>query len=922
VYRILLTFVALVFLFSRKAQEPVSYEIQNLDEKTEIGLEDLNGRLEYERLLTANPRTGTVPKNIRERELAFAKVNDALTKRNRISALDISSAGPFNVGGRTRAVALDIRNEDVILAGGVSGGVWKSIDGGSTWLRKSDPENRNSVTCLAQDTRPGKEDTWYHGTGEIFGNSARGGGAAFRGNGIYKSFDNGETWNPLPSTLDSDPTVFNSQFQYIWDIEINDKNLAQDEVLVAAFGGILRSLDGGASWGVEIGQQLFDLAPDVNLNDVNASFFASLEKTSDGVFFASLSTESSPDGDSPDAGIYVSPDGDEWTEINPFLTGSQYRRVVMGHAPSDPGRCYFLADTNPPFLLSYRLSGFNGSDPLGSWTSLADNVPMFGGELGDFDTQGSFNMMVKVHPDDPDLVFLGGTNLYRSTDGFSSTDNTSWVGGYDPEGGLGIYENHHPDQHDLLFFPSDPDKMLSASDGGLIVSTDVVEDSVTWTSLNNGYLTSQFFTIGLSKEAGDDFMLGGMQDNGTDVTSGSQNWLGITGGDGGYVSTTPEKDLIFSSFQRGSILRVTLDEDLDLTSFGRVDPEPLVNQAGSDYLFITPFVLDPSNPNRMFIAGGNFAYVNQNVSQIPGGSLEGTTAGWERVNTSSIEDGVVTSLDISQDGSVVFFGTSNGRLFKVTSANDVLEMESTEMTSGPFPEGYVSSISINPENPDHVLVIFSNYEIPSIFESSNGGQSFTDIGGNLEQFADGTGNGPSVRWGELIPQNSGSFYIVGTSTGLYSTELTNGASTTWVREAPNLVGSAVVTMMDYRPIDGRLAIATHGNGVFSTTIDDFKSLELSREGENFALLPAYPNPVSESTRIQYSIPEDGVVRVSLHTSKGEIVRNLLWAPQFSGENSVVWDGKNASGTFLANGIYLYTVEYQGETKSGRLLLRN
>ena len=451
--RFLFTFVIALLLFGRKTEE-VSYEILGLDEKSELALEDLNGRLEYERMLTANPRTGEVPDNIRERELSFARINDARVNRVRTSALDISSAGPFNVGGRTRAVALDVRNEDVILAGGVSGGIWKSIDGGSTWIRKSNPENRNSVTCLVQDTRLGKQDTWYHGTGEIFANSARGGGAPFRGNGVYKSTDNGETWVSLPSTVDSDPSVFNSQFQYIWDIEINDKNLAQDEVLIAAFGGILRSLDGGDTWNVEIGQQLFGLDPDVNLNEINASFFTSLEKTADGVFYAALSTHATPEGDSPDAGIYVSEDGDTWFPITPFEADSQYRRIVMGHAPSDPGRSYFLVDTNPPFLLRYNLNGFTASGPSGDWTSLVDNVPMFGGELGDFDTQGSFNMMVKVHPDDRDLVFLGGTNLYRSTDGFSSTENTDWVGGYDPEGSLGVYDNHHPDQHDLLFFPS------------------------------------------------------------------------------------------------------------------------------------------------------------------------------------------------------------------------------------------------------------------------------------------------------------------------------------------------------------------------------------------------------------------------------------------------------------------------------------
>lgn len=921
-HRILFIFAILLLLIGHKTDRTVSYEMKDLDEKTEIGLEDLNGRLEYERMLTANPRTGAVPKNIRERELAFARVNDTRISKFRTSALEISSAGPFNVGGRTRAVALDVRNEDVILAGGVSGGIWKSIDGGSTWIRKSNPENRNSVTCLVQDTRLGKEDVWYHGTGEIFANSARGGGAAYRGNGIYKSIDNGETWTSLLSTVDSDPSIFNSQFQYIWDIEINDKNLAQDEILIAAFGGILRSLDGGDTWSVEIGQELFGLDPSVNLNEINTSFFTSLEKTSNGVFFAALSTHSSPEGDSPEAGIYISQNGDDWFPISPFAPDSQYRRIAMGYAPSDPGRCYFLVDTNPTFLLQYNLNGFTASGPLGDWTSLVDNVPMLGGELGDFDTQGSFNMMVKVHPDDPDLVFLGGTNLYRSTDGFSSTENTDWVGGYDPEGSLAVYENHHPDQHDLLFFPSNTAKMLSASDGGLIVSHDVFQDSVVWTSVNNGYLTSQFFTIALSKESGDDFILGGMQDNGTDGTSGAQSWTGITGGDGGYVATTPDKALIFTSFQRGTILRITLDDELDLTSFGRVDPEPLVSRARSDYLFIAPFVLDPINPNRMFIAGGNFTYVNQNVSQIPGGSLDGTVLGWERVNSSAIVDGVVTSLDISQDGSVVFFGTSNGLLYKVTEANDILNMESQEITPANFPEGYVSSIAISPDNSDHLMVIFSNYEIPSIFESTDGGQSFTDISGSLEESADGTGNGASIRWGEIVSKNTGSFYVVGTSTGLYSTDATNGTSTNWTKEAPNLVGSAVVTMMGYRPIDGRLAVATHGNGVFTTTVDDFKSIQPPQENEIFSLLPAYPNPFNESTRIQYSIPHDGIVRVSIYTRKGELVRNLMWAPQFSGENSLVWNGKNASGSILSNGIYLYTVLYDGETKSGRLLLRN
>lgn len=898
----------------------ITYEVGLRDEKSVFGIEDLEGRLAYERLLTANPYTGEIPRNIRSAELAFGRTIALQTESARTQALDIQSIGPNNVGGRTRAVAFDVRDENTILAGGVSGAMWKSTDGGLNWRKTSDPQNRNSVTCLVQDTRPGREDTWYHGTGELIGNSARGGGAPFRGNGIYKSTDNGETWNAIPSTEDSEPTVFNSQFQYIWRIQLNDRNLLEDEVIVAAFGGILRSLDGGDTWNVELGQQLFDLHDSTNLNDINASFFTDLEKTSDGVFFATLSTFSSPDGNSPDAGIYVSEDGDEWYDITPFTAESEYRRIVMGHAPSNPSECYFLVNSNPSFLVKYDINFFNAQGVSGTWTDLAENIPAFGGDLGDFDAQQSFNMMVKVHPEDPSMVFIGGTNLYRSTDGYSTSDNTSWIGGYDPEGSANPYLNHHPDQHDLLFYPSDPDRILSASDGGIIISVDGTADSVIWEDRNNGYLTSQFFTIALSKEA-DDIIMGGMQDNGTDLSAGTTTWEGITGGDGGYAATTPGKELYFSSFQNGQTFRLTLNEEFNITSFARIDPEGLVKQAGSDYLFINPYVLDPINSNRMFIAGGNYLYVNENISQIPGGSQVPVNIGWERLEGTLSTAGLISSIDISLDGTTVYAGSAGGKLLKVMDANDPTSRTSQEITNAVFPEGYISSISINPEDEDHLLLVFSNYEIPSIFESFDGGQTFSNISGNLEQLPDGGGNGPSIRWCELIPLNSGILYLVGTSIGLYSTENVNGLLTVWTQESPDLLGSAVIPMMDYRALDGRLAIATHGNGVFTTDIPDFKSIQIDRPGLDFSLGPVYPNPFNATTEIEYSIPEDGTVRIDLYSSKGEFIKNLLWAPQFAGESSITWDGTNTAGGTVANGLYLYRVEYRGGVRTGRISLR-
>ncbi len=882
------------------------------------------GRNQYLQLLTADPKTGLVPSGMRQAELKFDQKLRLETSAFRSQQLTIESAGPTNVGGRTRAVAFDIRDENIILAGGVSGGIWKSIDGGLTWIRKSDPEIRNSVTCIVQDIRAGREDTWYYGTGEIVGNSARGGGAPFRGDGIYKSTDNGESWNPIVSTQDGDPNLFNSQFQYIWNIELNPLNTIQDEVLVAAFGGILRSIDGGDSWNAVLGQALFDLGESVDLNESNASFYTSLERSEANVFYAALSTTAGSDGTSPEAGLYYSVDGVSWNDITPLTDESQYRRTVIGISPSNPDIAYFMIDSNPILILEHRLSLMNSSERINGFDPTPRQVPESELPLGGVDTQTSYNMMVRVHPENPDIVFIGATNLFRSTDGFRTQENITWIGGYNPEGGSSTYPGHHPDQHDLLFLPSNPNVALSASDGGLRESQSISADSVIWESRNNGFITSQFFTIAQSKVPGDQTMLGGMQDNGTDLTAfGSLSWGGVIGGDGGYAATTNDNTLWFASFQRGQTLRLTLNSEFNITSFGRVDPGSLVSESGSTYLFINPFSLDPNNQNRMFCAGGNHLYFNPNVSQIPGGSQIPSGLGWSRVNETPIDNALISAVDISFDSERVYFGTSGGQLFRLDNANSKPQFSLVNITSSAFPEsGYISSISINPEDNLHILVGFSNYNIPSIFESSDGGQTFADVSGNLEENPDGSGSGPSIRWVEIIPKNTGNLYLVGTSIGLYGTESLSGASTTWVKESEDLMGSAIVTMMDYRTNDGNLAIATHGNGIFTSQIDDFKSINLEIQPNSlFQVVAAYPNPFLESTQIQYTIPENGDVRIDILSANGNLINTILWAPQYAGTNTAVWDGNTPSGYPLANGIYFYRIRYAGQSKVGRVLLR-
>ncbi|MCH8286739.1 hypothetical protein IIB79_09475, partial [candidate division KSB1 bacterium] len=167
-------------------------------------VEDLEGRSNYNWMRLHSPKTGEIPRNIRSREIAFAATlptKESLALRlnkpgspNEVRIYNWARRGPFNVGGRTRALAIDVADstERTILAGGVSGGMWKTTNGGNSWTKTTGLSDLHSVTSLVQDIRSGKTDTWYYGTGEWQGNSAFGGGnASYRGDGIFKSTDGG-----------------------------------------------------------------------------------------------------------------------------------------------------------------------------------------------------------------------------------------------------------------------------------------------------------------------------------------------------------------------------------------------------------------------------------------------------------------------------------------------------------------------------------------------------------------------------------------------------------------------------------------------------------------------------------------------------------------------------------------------------------
>ncbi|MFZ6051866.1 T9SS type A sorting domain-containing protein [Halocola ammonii] len=889
---------------------------------TEGQLSNPHSRKAFELERLKDPATGKIPENIRARELAFAS---RLPKRaeGRSSSLSWISRGPNNKGGRTRALAIDITNEEVMLAGGVTGGMWRSTDGGESFEKVTSPGDIHSVSCVVQDTRPGQEDTWYYGTGEEFYSvvSPSSFSSPMSGDGIFKSTDGGATWSPLLSTSSNTPqsTLENGSYDFVWNMVIDHTDNENDVVLAAVFNGIIRSEDGGDTWTQVLG---FNESP---------SIFTDVMITPAGVFYATISDEGNG------SGFFRSEDGINWVDIseNNFVS---YRRAVMAYNPQDENEVYFLwegpstENSINHNLRKYTYLTGDGSGEDGTWENLSANLPQeacilnIGSDFdfGTFGSQSSFDLCMTHHPTEEDVLYIGGRNIFRSTDGFTSPDNTEWIGGYRCNEANPIdysYPNHHSDQHRMVFLQSNPDVMYSANDGGVYRTDDAMADSVSWTSLNNGYVTTQFYTVALERGiATSDFVMGGMQDNGTWITNSmmvDQDWKEVHADDGSFCAIPEGRDFVISSSQRGRIYKKELDENGNLVGTERIDP-----QISPSMLFINPLMLDPQTNNHLYLVANRAIWRMDNVSEIEvtNNYVEAIDNDyWNQLSESQLPfgSGRITSLDIPKvQNSTIYYGTNAGGVWKLENQFDSENDEQVELDNEPFPpNSWVSAIQANPLDADEVIACVSNYNVPSIFHSTDGGETFIDVSGNLEENPDGTGAGPAVYWVEIYPTEPQT-YFAATSIGLFSTDNLDGANTTWVQEGPETIGNIVVNMIDSRPWDGAIAIGTHANGIFTSTTDPVPTIGVNESQPFAAKAQAYPNPFTEFINFEYESATAGNTKLEIFDLNGRKVATVTDRNEEAGKHNLRWSPKD-----VEKGVYFYKLQVGNSQKSGKVIYR-
>lgn len=872
------------------------------------GFENPAARKQLEFMMTRNPVTNKVPSNIKLKETRFTE-NITAREKSKFSTItslqyEWKQVGPINVGGRTRALEMDIANNDILIAGGVSGGVFKSTNRGDSWYRVSPKSSVYGVTALAQDKREGFENNWYYGSGEYTGNSAAADGAIYYGGGLYHSSDNGETWELIPATVTENITEFDTPFKYVFNLKVYPGNTDNTQLYVAASTGLYRLTSDGDDYNIEA--VLGDI-------DNDSPAFTDIDISDNGVIYAALSPESFAMMNVANSwGIYRSEDGVNWQDITPVDMTEQTRRIVLDIYEADDNIVYALAETPGAGSTGHSLWRIEyDQEGSSSFNNLTSAIPDT--NWGDpFDSQGSYNLVVSVKPDDENIVFIGGTNLYRSTDGFKSLESVEIVAGYGEED---VIPGSWVDQHKIIYAYDNTNEIFIGNDGGVRRSPDCSADEIFWEDKNLQYITSQFYSIDLVEEIeGSAFMLGGLQDRDvwiSDEFDFNKPWQTINiGADGSYCEFTKDVFPLYVSAQNASIIRVNELGPLDESNAALISPD-----LGASVLFINPFALDPNDQNVMYVASANGIWRNSDLSGIPTGNQEPTDINWELIESTEVNS-IITALGTSRSPAhILYYGTYDGEVFKLDNSNESFD-DPVDITGQLFPEGYVSSIYVDPDNADNIIISFSNYGVISIYASDDGGESWEAVAGNLEEYPDGSGNGPSVRWVSAVKVDTTFICFAGTSTGLYSTSEFDGMNTEWVKEGENVIGNSVVSMIKTRNSDGTVLLSTHGSGVYYTQIEDgITSVENENLDKKFELAQNYPNPFNPSTTIKYSVPGASHVELTVYDLIGREVAQLVNETKSAGSYEVKFDASD-----LASGTYVYRLKTGNYSTSKKMLL--
>lgn len=783
----------------------------------------------------------------------YAAATGSIARELDIGVLSELSAweqlGPGNIGGRTRVLRFHPGNPNILYTAGVAGGVWKSTNAGNTWTPLSDLATNLAVASMVIDSA--NPNRLWIGTGEGVFNAD-----AARGAGIFVSNDAGLSWNQLPTTDNAD-------FFYVNDL-VQSPN-APGTLYAATRAGVMRSLDSGATW-----TKVIDTSA-AGLNMFGGCFDLNVTGTPQDIALATCGTIGYNAGQTALASgaILRNPDAGgagTWTSVlSPGAAGNMGRAMVA-HAPSNPLVVYALVAGGVGSTNADGLLGVWRSDDAGAtWSPKVQNTgtnannnllltnpviarleECFNEPAGSNSNlnQGWYDLVLAVDPVNPDRVWAGGIDLWRSDDQGANWGVASywWFDGTDPN-------YAHADNHGIFFHPGYDGvankQMFVTSDGGIYRTDDATAavgtdtsagdqnsicgnanlPALTWSNLNNGYAVTQFYhgTVYPDNQT----FFGGTQDNGTNRgTVGAPNaWSEVYGGDGGYTAVDPTNTQVIYFETTGTSIRKSTD--------GGASSSPATTGiSGDPGSFINPFTMDPNDANRLWTSGRRlWRTSNAATSWVQAASTQLAVAAPFTSSHRFSAHAVAPKLS-----DLVIVGSSQGQLWRGTTATTSTSATAwtgtTTGANGRPRSGNVGMIAFDPTqnetvaNERRAIAVYSAFNsattpggglaAPHVWKSTDGGQTWVTLDGVPGASIP---NVPvhSVAIDPTTPNMQRIF--VGTDIGVFVT--TDGGQT-WMRENAGGANTVIEWLTIQRnPATGKyeLFAFTHGRSTYVTTFE-------------------------------------------------------------------------------------------------------
>lgn len=781
-----------LFLFSCSSTENKPASDISLTDIDEFASESENEDGAYEALMmeyemTRDPKLGYVPRTRLVRayenlvQLRKSNVNSRLNALNWIErgpSSDVvgvnngNTRGPGNnavTAGRIRAIHLDLADasKKTVWVGSVSGGLWKTNDinaSPANWILVNDFLGNLAIASICQN--PANPQIMYFATGERNGNID-----AVRGGGIWKSENNGASWNLLSNTIN-----FWNASKIVCD--------AAGNVYVGTAGnnqGLLRSTNGGESWQ--------SITP---ANASNSTRITDIKLSSTGRLHVTMSG-------SGGAGSYFTD--------NPSSVNASSWQSPTTAIPSLTANCEIAVAGDILYALPEGAGGltpqvYKSTDGGVNWIATATSPPSATAEPTINAGQGWFDLAIGVDPSNPNIVIAGGLNFYKSVDGGATwAQITRWVG---------TTNNYvHADHHGVFWNGT---QVMVATDGGVFLSND---NGTTFVDKNVGLRIKQFYSCAIHP-TNFNYFLGGTQDNGSHALNnpGLGGSVEVHGGDGGYTHIDEdEPQYQFSAVTRNQYRRSVNNG----SNWGSV------NFSGTIGQFINPTDYDDVN-NLLYCSGNSGTYVRWENPQ--------TGSTFSTVSITSATPNSVRSFKVSNyTPNRVFMGTAGGAVVRVDNAH-VSAATAVNITDAAMPQANGNIISsVNTGSSDNFLIAtYSNYGLPHVWYSVNGGTNWVNIQGNLPDIP--------VRWAMFHPDDNDKA-IIATEMGVYETDNLNGAATVWVQNASFPV--VKTNMLQYRFSDRTILAATHGRGLWTA------GLPATNPNIRFASSYTYGKPFTEST---------------------------------------------------------------------------